>query len=109
MNSCWCCPSLRLQHLAAKVKLLQKMVTDAGIAICGEPLLSLSMGAVSCSEHGRYAETLLAEADRRMCPAKRVRQPPVPFAAVTGAWDNLSYAGTKCPCECPSRIDKQAS
>ena len=105
-------PSLGPQHLAAKVKLLETMVREAGLAICGEPLLSLSIGAVSCPEHGRNAETLLAEADRRMCLAKRVRRPSVPLAARTGEWDNLSHGDMshdKVSAGLPGRIDTQAS
>jgi diguanylate cyclase (GGDEF)-like protein len=64
-------PGLGLQHLDAKLRVLEKMALDAGIAVCGEPLLSLSIGAVSCPEHGRDAESLLAEAERRMYLARR--------------------------------------
>jgi diguanylate cyclase (GGDEF)-like protein len=106
-------PTLRLQHLAAKVKVLETMVRDAGIAICGEPLLSFSISAVSCPEHGRDAETLLAEADRRMYLAKRVRRPAVPLAARNGDWDNLSddslsHADKVSP-RMPELDDKQTS
>lgn len=52
----------------------------AGIAVCGEPLLGLSIGAVSCPEQGCGAKVLLAEADRRMYLAKRERRGPVPPA-----------------------------
>ena len=71
------------------MKVLETMARDAGIAVCGEPLLSLSIGAVSCPEHGRDAETLLAEADRRMYLAKRVRRSPVPFMAQHGCLGQL--------------------
>lgn len=73
------------------MKVLEKVARDARIAVCGEPLLSLSIGAVSCPEHGRNAENFLAEADRRMYLAKLARRSPVPLAARTGAWDNLSH------------------
>ena len=84
-------PGQGLQHLDAKLRVLEKMARDAGIAVCGEPLLSLSIGAVSCPEHGRDAESLLAEADRRLYLAKDTRRSPAPVAAASDAWDNLSH------------------
>ena len=67
-------PGLGLQHLDAKVSVLEKMARDAGTAVCGEPLLSLSVGVATCPEHGRDVESLLAEADRRLHPARRSKQ-----------------------------------
>ena len=64
-------PGLGLHQLDDKMRVLENVARDAGIAVCAEPLLSLSIGAVLCPEHGRDAESLLAEADRRLYLERR--------------------------------------
>ena len=44
---------------------------DAGREVCGEGLLSLSMGVAIYPQDGADAEKLLAEADRRMYTEKQ--------------------------------------
>jgi len=67
-------PGLSSGDMNEKLEQLEKVAMDAGTAVCGEPLLSMSIGAVCCPNHGKDAESLLAEADRRMYLAKRTRR-----------------------------------
>lgn len=73
-------PGLRPADLAEKVNTLEKVVIEAGVAVCGERFLNISIGAVFCPEHGTDAESLLAGADRRMYLAKQARKKSVPAA-----------------------------
>jgi GGDEF domain-containing protein len=47
------------------------VAVKSGLAVCGERLLNISVGAVFYPEDGADAEGLLAEAERRMCLVKR--------------------------------------
>jgi diguanylate cyclase (GGDEF)-like protein len=60
--------------LAEKVQRLERVVADAGLAVCGERLLNISVGAAFCPEHGHDAEGLLAQADQRMYLAKQAHK-----------------------------------
>jgi diguanylate cyclase (GGDEF)-like protein/putative nucleotidyltransferase with HDIG domain len=64
-------PGLKPVALEEKVKLLENVVVEAGLTVCGERLLNISVGAAFCPEHGVDAEGLLAEADRRMYLTKQ--------------------------------------
>lgn len=64
-------PGLKTEHLPDKCLVLEKVVVEAGVAVCGERLLNISIGAAFCPENGTDAEGLLAEADRRMYLTKR--------------------------------------
>jgi diguanylate cyclase (GGDEF)-like protein/putative nucleotidyltransferase with HDIG domain len=70
-------PGLRSRGLAEKVSVLEGVVVEAGVVVCGEHLLNISIGAVFCPEHGTDAEGLLAEADRRMYLTKQGRKKAV--------------------------------
>jgi diguanylate cyclase (GGDEF)-like protein len=59
-------PSLTLTAAAARGVCLSEMATTAGRDVCGEDLLSLSVGCAIFPQDGSDAEKLLAEADRRM-------------------------------------------
>jgi diguanylate cyclase (GGDEF)-like protein len=59
-------PGFKREDLEEKVTMLEEVIVGAGIAVCGERLLNISVGAALCPEHGTDAEGLLAEADRRM-------------------------------------------
>jgi diguanylate cyclase (GGDEF)-like protein/putative nucleotidyltransferase with HDIG domain len=97
-------PGMLPQDLAAKEQVLEKVVSDAGLTVCGERLLNISIGAAFCPEHGTDAEALLAEADRRMYLTKQQHKSgpsPVGLAALAEAIesgdkmsqrDNLSQA-----------------
>jgi len=67
-------PGAAPTDLTEKVRALEKVVADAGTTVCSEGLLSISIGAVFCPVHGVDAETLLAEADRRMYLTKQSRK-----------------------------------
>jgi diguanylate cyclase (GGDEF)-like protein/putative nucleotidyltransferase with HDIG domain len=73
-------PGLQPSDLAGKLKVLEKVVTDTGVAVCRERLLNISIGAAFCPEDGIDAEGLLAEADRRMHLAKQARKKTAPAA-----------------------------
>ncbi len=62
-------PSAEAAH--TKVRTLMEVAAEAGREICGEDLLSMSVGAAFHPEDGNEAEQLLAEADRRMYKAKQ--------------------------------------
>jgi diguanylate cyclase (GGDEF)-like protein/putative nucleotidyltransferase with HDIG domain len=64
-------PGLAPADLPDKMKTLERVVVEAGVAVCGEQLLNISVGAAFCPEHGVDAEGLLAEADRRMYLTKQ--------------------------------------
>lgn len=54
---------------------LQKMATDVGNAVCGQAVLSVSVGKASYPANGDDAETLLSAADHSMYRMKRSRRP----------------------------------
>jgi len=64
-------PGLKEELCAAYVQRLQTVAVDAGWAVCGEPCLSMSVGAAIYPSQGHDPESLLAEADRRMYSAKQ--------------------------------------
>ena len=51
--------------------MIAQVARDAGLEVCGEPLLSMSIGEAYYPDHGTNAEQLLAEADRQMYHAKK--------------------------------------
>jgi diguanylate cyclase (GGDEF)-like protein/putative nucleotidyltransferase with HDIG domain len=73
--------ALRPEDLAPTIKRLEQVAHDAGMEVCGEPLLAISVGAAFHPGDGNDAESLLAEADRRMYVTKQghkaKNQPPV--------------------------------
>jgi diguanylate cyclase (GGDEF)-like protein/putative nucleotidyltransferase with HDIG domain len=64
-------PGLKPCDLPGKLDALGEAVADAGVAACGERLLALRAGAAFFPQDGTDVESLLAEADRRMCLVKR--------------------------------------
>ena len=91
-------PGLKIEHLADKVSVLERVVVEAGVTVCGEPLLNISVGAVFCPENGTDAEGLLAEADRRMYLVKQRRKKAAPSSgsdlATLAARIELAMAAT---------------
>ena len=67
-------PGLAACDLPEKLNTLEKVVVDAGVAVCGERLLAISAGAAFFPQDGADAENLLAEADRRMYRVKQSRK-----------------------------------
>ena len=64
-------PGLSLAAAQASSMRLGELARDSGRAVCGEDLLSLSVGYAVYPEDGTDAEKLLAEADRRMYQEKQ--------------------------------------
>src|SRR5579863_10388564 len=59
-------PGLAADGAAKKVEQIRPLARQAGFDVCGEDLLSLSVGRAVYPVDGKDAEQLLAEADRRM-------------------------------------------
>jgi len=59
-------PGLPAEAAAKKAYQLRELAKQAGIEVCAEEILSLSVGQAMYPEDGKDAEELLAEADRRM-------------------------------------------
>ncbi len=64
-------PGLTHEAALEKAARLNHCAVEAGRQVCGEPALSLSLGAAFYAEDGNDVEQLLAEADRRMYINKR--------------------------------------
>jgi hypothetical protein len=64
-------PGLKIEHLPKILMALEKVVVESGLAVCGERLLNIGIGAAFYPENGADAEGLLAEAERRMHLVKR--------------------------------------
>jgi diguanylate cyclase (GGDEF)-like protein len=67
-------PGLTPDATRAKSLMLREIATRAGFEVCREETLSLSVGQAVYPENGLDAESLLAEADRRMYHEK-LQQP----------------------------------
>jgi diguanylate cyclase (GGDEF)-like protein/putative nucleotidyltransferase with HDIG domain len=59
-------PGLPADASVKKASQLRDLAKQAGLEVCGEEILSLSVGQAMFPEDGEDAEELLAEADRRM-------------------------------------------
>jgi len=59
-------PGLAADAAAKKSEQMEILAQQAGAEVCGEEILSLSVGRAVYPEDGKDAEQLLAEADRRM-------------------------------------------
>jgi diguanylate cyclase (GGDEF)-like protein/putative nucleotidyltransferase with HDIG domain len=59
-------PGLAIDAAGKKAEQMRVLARQAGAEVCGEELLSLSVGRAVYPEDGKDAEQLLAEADRRM-------------------------------------------
>src|SRR6202050_5515448 len=59
-------PGLAADAAAKKVEQIRPLARQAGLDVCGEEILSLSVGMAVSPEDGNDAEQLLTEADRRM-------------------------------------------
>lgn len=67
-------PGLSLETARNKSLSLSELARQVGHEVCGESILSLSVGQAVYPEDGMDAESLLSEADRRMYATKQ-RQP----------------------------------
>jgi len=59
-------PGLTAEAASRKAEQMRELVCHAGMEVCGEDILSLSVGKAVYPEDALDAERLLAEADRRM-------------------------------------------
>jgi len=69
-------PGLTREAAHSRAEHLRRLATQAGVEVCGEELLSLSIGQSVYPDTGLDAEDLLAEADRQMYLEKRRRPAP---------------------------------
>lgn len=67
-------PGLKREDLMARTSRIGSMITDTAREIIGEDIVGISIGAVHAPDDGNDAETLLAEADRRMYHMKEERK-----------------------------------
>jgi diguanylate cyclase (GGDEF)-like protein len=67
-------PGLQADAAAKKIDLIRPLARQAGFDVCGEEILSLSVGTAVSPDDGNDAEQLLTAADRRMYVEKR-KQP----------------------------------
>jgi len=67
-------PGLSADAALVRTQQLMELAKSAGQEVCGEALLSLSVGQSSFPADGLDAEQLLAEADRRMYVLKQQHQ-----------------------------------
>jgi len=68
-------PGLPAEAASKKAYQLRELAKQAGIEVCAEDILSLSVGQAVFPQDGTDAEELLAEADRRMYQEKQQQQP----------------------------------
>src|ERR1700732_641227 len=59
-------PGLQADAAAKKIEQIRPLARQAGFDVCGEDILSLSVGQAVYPDDGTDAEQLLAQADRRM-------------------------------------------
>jgi diguanylate cyclase (GGDEF)-like protein/putative nucleotidyltransferase with HDIG domain len=64
-------PGLAADAAAKKVEQIRPLARQAGFEVCGEEILSLSVGVAVSPEDGNDAEQLLTQADRRMYVEKQ--------------------------------------
>jgi diguanylate cyclase (GGDEF)-like protein/putative nucleotidyltransferase with HDIG domain len=67
-------PGLHAQDAAKKIDVIRPLARHAGFEVCGEDIVSLSVGVAVSPEDGDDAEQLLTQADRRMYLEKQ-KQP----------------------------------
>jgi diguanylate cyclase (GGDEF)-like protein/putative nucleotidyltransferase with HDIG domain len=65
-------PGLTAEAAMEKAQRLNEAAIEAGRAVCGKDVISLSVGTAFCPDDGYDVEALLAEADRRMYSIKQV-------------------------------------
>ena len=76
-------PGLCGEKLNERIAQLEQAVRVAGIGVCGEPVLALSVGAAIYPDDSNDAEGLLAEADHRMYAAKQGHKKTAPVPELT--------------------------
>ena len=71
-------PGLAREKVIERIAQLENAVRLAGKGVCGEPIVSLSVGAAMYPDDSSDAEGLLSEADHRMYAAKQEHHKKVP-------------------------------
>lgn len=66
-------PNLTPDVVERKIEQLNELTVEAGLAVCGDDIVSLSVGTATYPLDGSDAEDLLAEADRNMYRNKQKR------------------------------------
>jgi diguanylate cyclase (GGDEF)-like protein len=69
-------PGLSGEALERKKTEYEEVAVQAGFTVCGEHILSLSIGDAALGTGAEDAEELLAEADRKMYRRKQARRRP---------------------------------
>src|ERR1019366_1752181 len=64
-------PGFQIEHLSETLLALERVAVGSVLAVCGERLIDISVGAAFYPENGADTEGLLAEAERRMNLVKR--------------------------------------
>ena len=64
-------PGLKADAAATRAERMNESAMEAGVRVCGEPTLSVSVGSAFLPEDGNDAEQLLATADQRMYAQKQ--------------------------------------
>jgi diguanylate cyclase (GGDEF)-like protein/putative nucleotidyltransferase with HDIG domain len=80
-------PGMTREAAEERADAMNKLALEAGREVCGEDLLSISVGVAFFSEDGSDAEQLLAEADRRMYIVKQIHHEKL------GIDENLGASG----------------
>ncbi len=79
-------PGLKPEVVQAKIQQISAIARRAGLQVCGEDTVGLSVGMASAPSDGSAAEDLLAQADRRMYRVKqehRAQRQSLALASVT--------------------------
>jgi diguanylate cyclase (GGDEF)-like protein/putative nucleotidyltransferase with HDIG domain len=77
-------PGMTREAAEEKSALLNELAINAGRQVCGEDLLSISVGTAFFYEDGMDAEQLLSEADRRMYIVKQIHHEKMGLVAARG-------------------------
>ena len=65
-------PGAKQEILAQMIERFRRLAVETGLEVCGETVLSISVGQAVYPQDGMDAEQLLAEADRRMYGQKQL-------------------------------------
>jgi diguanylate cyclase (GGDEF)-like protein len=79
-------PGIRPVDATAKLLAFEKVAIDAGIEICGERVLAMSIGVAHYPEDGTSREALIQSADERMYANKRENKKRLLESAHNSGW-----------------------
>jgi diguanylate cyclase (GGDEF)-like protein len=79
-------PGIRPVDVASKLGAFEKVAIDAGLEICGERVLAMSIGAAHYPEDGTTRESLIQCADERMYANKRENKKRLLEQAHSSGW-----------------------